>query len=116
MVAAITDAGTMPKIDTEIGITADLDVLDTFLMSDRAPENSMSLSDLDGFLTAVVIGPEVIMPSEWLPVVWGDEEPAFDSPEEADKIHRVIMARYNEIVSAFHKGSGEWMPVFWEME
>ena len=97
----------MPERDANIGITADLDVLDAFLMSGRAPENSMGLSDLDGFLTAIVVGPELIMPSEWLPVVWGDEEPTFDSTEEADRIHSVIMARYNEIIAAFHKGSGE---------
>ena len=106
----------MPERDANIGITADLDVLDAFLMSGRAPENSIGLSDLDGFLTAIIVGPELIMPSEWLPTVWGDEEPTFDSSEEADRIHSVIMARYNEIIAAFHKGSGEWMPLFWETE
>lgn len=30
----------------------------------------MMFSDLDGFLTAVAIGPKLIMPSEWLPHVW----------------------------------------------
>jgi hypothetical protein len=34
---------------------ADLDTLNEFLMSDRAPENSMGLSDLDGFLTALAV-------------------------------------------------------------
>ena len=49
----------------------DLDALDAFLLSDRTPENCMGLSDLDGFLTAIVIGPELIAPSEWLPIIWG---------------------------------------------
>ena len=35
----------------------DLNALDAFLMSDRAPEDSMGLSDLDGLLTGVVVGP-----------------------------------------------------------
>jgi uncharacterized protein len=48
----------------------DLDYLDKWLSSDGSPPNSMMLSDLDGFLTAVAIGPDLIMPSEWLPVVW----------------------------------------------
>src|SRR5690606_14556827 len=43
-----------------------LDLLDRFLMSDRAPENGLAISDFDGFLTAIVVGPELIMPSEWL--------------------------------------------------
>ena len=71
----------------------DLDVLDAFLLSDRAPENSMGISDLDGILTAIAIGPELIMPSEWLPVVWGGEEPAFVSTEEARDILGTIMGR-----------------------
>ena len=33
----------------------DLDELDAFLMSDRAPEDSMQLSDLDGFLAASLL-------------------------------------------------------------
>ena len=49
----------------------DLDALDDYLMSDHAPDDSMGLSDLDGFLTGVVVGPELILPSEWLPVIWG---------------------------------------------
>jgi uncharacterized protein len=33
-------------------------------MSDHAPDNCMGLSDLDGFLTGIVVGPELILPSE----------------------------------------------------
>ena len=69
--------------------------LDGFLMSDRAPEDCMQLSDLDGFLTAVAIGPELILPSEWLPVIWGKGEPEFESAEEAQSVIGAIMARYN---------------------
>jgi hypothetical protein len=39
----------------------DLDALDDYLMSDLAPDESMGLSDLDGFLTGIVIGPEYIL-------------------------------------------------------
>ena len=38
----------------------DLDALDGYLMSDRAPDSSMGLSDLDGFLTGLVVGPGLI--------------------------------------------------------
>jgi uncharacterized protein len=90
-----------------------LDALDEFLMSDRVPENSMGLSDLDGFLTAIAIGPELIMPSEWLPVVWGGEEPAFDDLDEAQTILSLVMARYNEIIAGLQAGGDDWAPVFW---
>ncbi len=42
----------------------DLTALDEYLMSDESPDNCMQLSDLDGFLTAIVVGPKLIQPSE----------------------------------------------------
>ncbi|MBT7745398.1 MAG: UPF0149 family protein, partial [Alphaproteobacteria bacterium] len=44
-----------------------LEELDEFLMSEDAPEDCLQISDLDGFLTGIVVGPELIMPSEWVP-------------------------------------------------
>jgi yecA family protein len=52
----------------------DLEELADYLDSDLSPDDCMGLSDLDGFLTAIFVGPELIMPSEWLPIIWGDEE------------------------------------------
>jgi uncharacterized protein len=92
----------------------DLDELDEFLMSDRAPENCMQLSDLDGFLTAVAIGPELITPSEWLPVIWGEGEPEFESPEEAQGVIGAIMGRYNEILHLIRHQPDDYEPLFWE--
>ena len=57
----------------------DLDILDDYLISNHAPDNSMGLSDLDGFLTGIAVGPELILPSEWLSVIWGGDEPVFDT-------------------------------------
>ena len=51
--------------------------LDEFLMSDKTLDDCMLISDLDGFLTGVVISPDLIMPSEWLPRIWGDGVPVF---------------------------------------
>ena len=82
---------------TEPALSGDLEALDEFLLSDRAPPDSMGLSDLDGFLTGLVTGPETIMPSEWLPVIWGGEGPAFGSIEEAQAVLGAIMGRHNEI-------------------
>jgi uncharacterized protein len=51
---------------------AELDELEVFLASDAVPQDCMDLEMLDGYLTAVVSGPEVIQPSEWLPQVWSE--------------------------------------------
>src|SRR3954470_23245190 len=62
---------------TGIADRVDLDLLDRYLLSDEAPDNGMALSDLDGFLTGILVGPELIIPSEWLPHIWGGEPPKF---------------------------------------
>ncbi len=58
--------------------------LDAFLMSDATPDDCMDIVTLDGFLTALAIGPKLVPPSVWLPLVWGcEEEPAFESSAQA---------------------------------
>ena len=74
----------------------------------------MGLSDLDGFLTGIAIGPELVLPSKWLPVIWGGESPNFKSVQEAQSITSAIMERYNEIVRAFQDKPPAFDPVFWE--
>lgn len=44
----------------------ELQELEDFLLSEDMPENIMDIAGLDGFLTAIVCSPTVIMPSEWL--------------------------------------------------
>jgi uncharacterized protein len=92
----------------------DLEALDDYLMSDHAPDDSMGLSELDGFLTGIVVGPELIPPSEWLPAVWGGTEPAFESEAETRTVLGSIMGRYNEIVTSLKGNSDALDPMFWE--
>lgn len=99
---------------TDLSGIADLGLLDDFLMSDRAPPESMGLSDLDGFLTGIAIGPDMLLPSEWLPVIWGDDEPEFASADEAQAIISAIMLRYGEIISALENAQEDFSPIFLE--
>jgi uncharacterized protein len=86
--------------------------LDEFLMSDRSPEDSFLLPDLDGFLTGIVVGPDLVMPSEWVPVIWGHGEPDFEDEEHAERILGIIMARYNEIIFQLDDEPGSFLPIF----
>ena len=72
----------------------------------------MGLSDLDGLLTGVVVGPELIMPSEWTRVVWGGEGPDFESMDEALAIHGTITGRYNDIRRRLDTAPQSFDPVF----
>lgn len=93
---------------------SDFTALDEVLISDRAPDNGMQLSDLDGFLTGLAINPNAISQAEFLPVVWGGEEPAFKNAAEAKWVVDTILARYAEIEETLWKAPHELQPIFWE--
>lgn len=94
--------------------TDTLQGLDDFLMSDRAPGDSMQLSDLDGFLTGLAVNPKPASSADLLPVVWGDDEPAFADDAEAEWVTNAILARYDEIAETLSKAPHELNPIFWE--
>lgn len=85
--------------------------LQEFLRTERAPAAAMSLSELDGFLTGVAIGPDLVMPSEWLPEIWGEQEPVFDDTGEMRAVLAVIMNRYNEIPFSLRRDPPEFVPI-----
>ncbi|KDA01155.1 YecA family protein, partial [Hyphomonas oceanitis] len=67
--------------------------LDHFLVSQEDDE-VMMVPELDGFLTGLLVCPEMILPSVWLPVVWGGDGPVFEDQTEANEILGLIMALY----------------------
>ncbi len=94
--------------------TVDLDALEAYLSSDDSPEECMDLSELDGFLAGLAVGPEVVPPSEWLPIVWDNQEPVFADEAQANAVIGAILGRYNEIVDGLDAEPTDYAPVFWE--
>jgi uncharacterized protein len=93
----------------------EMDELDRFLLSDATSDETMMLDCLDGYLTAIVIGPASIKTSEWLPGVWGPserDEPAFDTFEEAQHILDLILDQRNGIVESLRQDPDRFEPVF----
>lgn len=90
---------------------ADLSALEAFLTSDQVADDCMTLSELDGFLAGVIAGPELVMPSEWLPYIWGDDEPAFSDLDQANAILGMIMRRYNEMIDQLSATPPAYHPV-----
>lgn len=80
------------------GLSKKLRQLDDFLLSEAVGDDAMLLSELDGFLAGLIVCPELIMPSEWLPIVWGEDGPAFEDEHQAQAIVNLIMGHYNDIV------------------
>lgn len=92
----------------------DLEVLDAYLRSDRSPPDCMDISQLDGFLAGVLAGPEMIIPSEFLPVIWGGDQPHFADTVEAETVLGSILGRYNELAEGLAATPPDYAPLFWE--
>ncbi|MBI5618920.1 MAG: UPF0149 family protein [Gammaproteobacteria bacterium] len=80
---------------------AEIEELDNFLLDAEGIDESMDVSSLDGFLTAIVCGPNLIMPSEWLRWVWdmdhGEDAPEFENEAQAQRILELVMRHMNDI-------------------
>ena len=91
--------------------------LDVFLMSDATPDECMDIVTLDGFLSALAIGPELVPPSVWLPLVWGGEkEPVFESSAQAERIIGIVMRRFNDIRRMFGESAAGFEPILYTRE
>jgi uncharacterized protein len=79
-------------------------------------DEAMLLTELDGFLAGILVCPDLIMPGEWLPMVWGgrnwDAAPAFENTKQVEQLVRLIMERYNAVAADLQHGGGHYEPLF----
>ena len=94
-----------PLSDAEIG------ELDAFLMSEATADEVT----LDGFLTALVVGPRLVAPSVSCRG-GGTSEPVFESKEQAERIITLMLRRMNMISSMFGENSAGFEPLLYEQE
>lgn len=71
--------------------------LKTFLAAPSRPAGTLQYHQLYGFLFAVTSSPELILPSEWMPIVFGDQGAGYRSLAEGQSIIGEVMSVYNEI-------------------
>lgn len=96
---------------------SELDRLADFLdncKSDRA----MNIEVLDGFFAALIAGPELVPPSEYLPHVFGgpiNETCDFASVEDFNEIFSLIMRHWNSIAATLADGEA-LLPILLEDE
>lgn len=114
LVSPPSEPSEMPELDA--GLSDDeLHELEAFLMSEATSDETMMIDTLDGFLTAIVSGPVAVMPSQWLPKVWGPssrDEPAFDNLEQASRIIGLIMRHMNGIIASLQYDPDAFEPLF----
>ncbi len=102
----------------------EIEFLDRFLIDridedKETPESNVGIlcvSELDGFLTAIVSGPTMVMPSQWMPAVWEEFPPEFETARDADRIMSLIMRHMNSIARHLMADPDSFEPMFLERD
>ena len=87
------------------------------LLTTLPTDGSMTLDGMDGYLTALLVGPTAIGASaDWLPVIWGgDQEPApapFASNQKRKRTTVLVLRHLRSIEAALSGAPEAWEPVF----
>jgi uncharacterized protein len=96
---------------------AELDRLGDFLNGCKGGR-AMNVEALDGFFAALIAGPEIVMPSEYYPEVFGGEMSEtceFGSLDEVNEILGLMMRQWNTIAGTLFKGE-VYLPLLLEDE
>lgn len=96
----------------------EIEELDQFLLNAEGIEESMDIATLNGFMTAIVCGPKMIMPSEWMRWVWdmekGEDAPVFENQAQAQQILGLLMRHMNDIAETLQQAPEQYEPLLME--
>ena len=71
-------------------------LLQNFLSSPQRPDGTLTYPQLAGFLFSIANGPELIPPSEWMPIVFNDHDAGYATLAEAEHVLQAMMGLYND--------------------
>jgi len=72
-------------------------MLKNFLTSPERPEGTLSYHETQVFFYAITCSPELIAPSEWLPLIFNEHDAEYASQDEAQAVIQDLLALYNVI-------------------
>ncbi|MBQ0720751.1 MAG: UPF0149 family protein [Gammaproteobacteria bacterium] len=77
-----------------------VELLDYYLDHHGGDHAIFGASELDGYFAALACAPQMILPSLWLPALWGGEEhsPHWESTEDFQEFNELIMSFYNDVM------------------
>jgi uncharacterized protein len=78
-------------------------------------ERAMNLEMLDGFFAALICGPELVPPSEYLPEIWGGDKPdeAIRDLGELQRFLDLVMRHWNAVVHTLNSDD-DFAPLLFE--
>ncbi len=79
-------------------------------------ENAIDVSTLDGLFTALISGPELASPEEWLPVVFQKERWTGSDLDEFEELFKLLVRHMNGIESILSRAPESFEPIFMERD
>ncbi len=86
-------------------------LLTRFLSAPQRPKDTLTYLQLAGFLFGLANGPELIQPSEWIPLVFNDQDARYETEDEANQVLQAMMALYNDCVRERPEGAVSLPPL-----
>ncbi len=88
--------------------------LQEFASSKETFEGGMAgLAYGNGLMTAVVVGPEPVQQTEWLPLLLNSPDAALDN-EDARLLTGMLLLEYGNIIKSLRSRAKAYKPSFWE--
>lgn len=81
---------------------AEISHLETLLATPAFKKQAMGLDEIQGFLCAVISGPEQVKSEQWLPAVLGN--PDYDSAEQEAAVKELLLRFHAEIINDLAAG------------
>ena len=84
-------------------------------------ETAMLVEQFDGLVAGLLVCPDLISPSDWLPIVCGqkhkdqdreDDAPVFDDADHANRVSTLIMDYYNDVALTLMQHPERYRPFF----
>jgi uncharacterized protein len=66
--------------------------------------------ELDGYLTGIVVSPDLLPPSRWIDGIWGENEPTFDGLD--DHYNAITAALDAALSKLMQKKHADYRPLF----
>ncbi|MBC7938246.1 MAG: UPF0149 family protein [Chitinophagaceae bacterium] len=109
-----------PQLDSPPLADAELDALDDLLRA-LPHDNTMNVEALDGYLTALLVGPPVLArlrSADWMPAIWGGEgaddgsAAPFASQKQRKRTVQMVLRHLHAIDHQLRDAPAQWQPVF----
>jgi yecA family protein len=82
--------------------TAETKTLKNLLDLAPVPEQTFTYDELLGFLFGLAMTPDIVLPSEWMPIIFAGDSPNYNSREQAQTMTNCLLQVYNRFIADFH--------------